>query len=122
MSRILFNKQGTPLLAFGDKFFAKTSGAPEERPKISKQLEKQDDKVTVDGSVLVAWGSSNDFPIAANGLIRSVSVLNSGLKFIRNFTLGQGIFPCTVIGYDEDGNENPEVVNLCQSRMVRRYL
>lgn len=128
MSKILFNKQGTPLMAFGARFFVKTNGAPEERPKVSKQLEKQDDKVTVDGNVLVAWGTSNDFPITANQLIRSVSVLNSGLKFIRNFTLGQGIFPCNVIGYDEDGNEklqvidNPEIVNFCQSRMVRRYL
>lgn len=128
MTQVLYNKQGVPLIAFGSRFYAQTTGAPTDRPKVSKQLQKQDDKVTLDGNPLIAWGSLNDFPIKANELIRSVSVLNSGLKFIRNFTLGQGIFPCEVTGYDEDGNEklkvidNPDVVNFCQSRMVRRYL
>ena len=128
MTKILFNNQGAPLLAFGDRYFASTSGAPAKRPDVSKQLEKQDDKVTVDGQTIVSWGASNDFPTKANELIRSVGVLNTGLKFIRNFTLGQGIFPCRVTGYDDLGNEQLQVLNdqklisFCQGRMVRRYL
>lgn len=128
MTKILFNNQGAALLAFGDRYFASTSGAPAKRPDVSKQLEKQDDKVTVDGQTIVSWGASNDFPKKANELIRSVGVLNTGLKFIRNFTLGQGIFPCRVIGYDDLGNEQLQVLNdqklisFCQGRMVRRYL
>lgn len=128
MTKILFNNQGAPLLAFGDRYFASTTGAPVKRPDVSKQLEKQDDKVTVDGQTIVSWGTSNDFPTKANELIRSVGVLNTGLKFIRNFTLGQGIFPCRVTGYDEFGNEQLQVLNdqklisFCQGRMVRRYL
>jgi hypothetical protein len=57
-----------------------------------------------------------------------VSVLNSGLKFIRNFTLGQGIFPVTVEGFDDNGNEvlkpieDIKIRNFANSRMVRRYL
>ncbi len=127
MSNVLFNKEGTPLLAFGSKYYAETKGVP-AKPAISKQLEKQDDKVTVDGRTVVSWGSNNDFPTKANELIRSVGVLNTGLKFIRNFTLGQGIFPCIVSGYDDQGNEqlkvidDPKIVNFCQGRMVRRYL
>lgn len=119
MSNVLFNKEGTPLLAFGSKFYAETKGVP-AKPAISKQLEKQDDKVTVDGRTVVSWGSNNDFPTKANELIRSVGVLNTGLKFIRNFTLGQGIFPCIVSGYDDQGNEqlkvidDPKIVNFCQ--------
>lgn len=128
MTKILFNNQGAPLLAFGDKFFASTSGAPLERPAVSKQLEKQDDKVSIDGKNIVSWGSNNDFPTKANELIRSVGVLNTGLKFIRNFTIGQGIFACRVKGYDDQGNEqleilnDPKLVTFCQGRMVRRYL
>jgi len=128
MSKIMFNKEGTPLLAFGTSFYAETKGAPATRPAVSKQLEKQDDKVTIGGQTLVAWGPNNDFPTRANELIRSVGVLNTGLKFIRNFTLAQGIFPCRVTGYDDQGNEqlqvlsDPKIVNFCQGRMVRRYL
>lgn len=128
MTKILFNNYGAPLLAFGDKYFASTTGAPLQRPAVSKQLEKQDDKVTVDGTTIVSWGSNNDFPTKANELIRSVGVLNTGLKFIRNFTIGQGIFACRVKGYDEQGNEqleilnDPKLVSFCQGRMVRRYL
>ena len=127
MSEILFNNAGAPLLAFGDRYFATTSGVP-VRPAVSKQLEKQEDKVSLDGQSLVSWGTNNDFPTKASELIRSVGVLNTGLKFIRNFTLGQGIFPCRVIGYDDQGNEQLQVLNdqkiisFCQGRMVRRYL
>jgi hypothetical protein len=127
MSEILFNNAGAPLLAFGDRYFATTSGVP-VRPAVSKQLEKQEDKVSLDGQSLVSWGTNNDFPTKASELIRSVGVLNTGLKFIRNFTLGQGIFPCRVSGYDDQGNEQLQVLNdqkiisFCQGRMVRRYL
>lgn len=128
MTKILFNNQGAPLLAFGDRYFASTTGAPMERPAVSKQLEKQDDKVSIDGKNIVSWGSNNDFPTKANELIRSVGVLNTGLKFIRNFTIGQGIYACRVKGYDDQGNEqleilnDPKLVTFCQGRMVRRYL
>ena len=55
-------------------------------------------------------------------------MLNTGLKFLRNLTVGQGIYACRVKGFDEKGNEvleaynNSEVNSLIQSRMVRRYL
>jgi len=96
--------------------------------KLSKITPDLDDFTTV-GNVQVAnWGSGNNFPQTAEDVIGKTGVLNTGLKFIRNFTLGQGIFPCRVTGYDEDGNEKIEVVNdaeitsLLNSRMVRRYM
>jgi hypothetical protein len=128
MTKILFNDHGVPLIAYGTKYFASTSGAPEVKPKVTTQTEITEDKLTVGNIEVAAWGPNNDFPKTAYDLIRSVGVLNTGLKFIRNFTLGQGVFPCHVKGYDDQGNEqlevidDEEIVRFCNSRMVRRYL
>ncbi len=153
MSEVIFNKQGVPLIAYGSKSLITTTGAPkskgkidtkrtitvkgkhatikktgDERPDVSEQLEIIEDKESAGTHEVAAWSSTNNFPQRANTIISSVGVLNTGLKFIRNFTLGQGIFPCQVTGYDEYGNEklqvidNAELVTFCQSRMVRRYL
>ncbi len=137
MTKVLYNKEGIPLLAYGSKAYYSTHGTPRvnkaaadkaEKPKVSEQTEITDDKLSVGDITLAAWGPNNDFPKTAYDTIRSVGVLNTGLKFIRNLTIGQGIFPCTVNGYDDDGNEllqvvnDAEVVAFCNSRMVRRYL
>ena len=128
MADILFNKKGVPLSAYGKPFFATTTGSPADRPAVSQQTEVVEDTATAGTATVVAWGANNDFPNLANDIIRQVGVLNTGLKFIRNFTIGQGIFPCKIAGYDEYGNEklevvdNPELVHFCESRMVRRYL
>jgi hypothetical protein len=123
----VFNKQGVPLMFYGNSVMAVTKGAP-IKPTVSKQIEIVDDKSNVDKYEVAAWGASNDFPQEANKVISTISVLNTGLKFIRNFTIGQGIFPCMVTGYTDDGNEilnvvnDKDVVNFIQSRVVRRYL
>ena len=46
----------------------------------------------------------------ADQLVSRVGVLNTGLKFIRNFTLGQGIYPVRLTGYDDAGNETLSMV------------
>lgn len=131
MTKVLFNKAGAPLLAFGDRAFYSTTGAPKEKvkkPKTSKSIQKVDDKTSAGDFKVVSWGPNNDFPTKANDIIKKVGVLNTGLKFIRNFTIGQGIFPARVTGYNPDGSEILEVINdrdlieFCQGRMVRRYL
>jgi hypothetical protein len=133
MSDTLFNKDGVPMIGYGSKHFMSTTGAPsslrrEKRPDVSKQVDKLDSKSIVGNYEVSPWGDNNDFPTKANDLIRSVGVLNTGLKFTRNFTLGQGIFPTKVIGYDDNGNEKLEViqdsklVNFCEGRLVRRYM
>ena len=74
------------------------------------------------------WGRGNDFPLKAGKQISTTSVLNTGLKFLRSLTVGQGIYPCKVTGWDEKGNEQLQPVNdlkisrFVNSRMVRRYL
>ena len=137
MSEILFNNEGIPLLGFGTKHFVSTTGSPKNksvatktdvRPDVSKASEKLYQKSLIDGHEMSPWGVNDDFPQQANEIINSVGVLNTGLKYIRNFTLGQGIFPVRVTGYDGQGNEqfkvleDPAIVSFCQGRMVRRYM
>lgn len=128
MANILFNNKGVPLIGYGTKgVIMATTGAPKpfkkEEPKDPDQ-----DKTYVDKFEISDWGSGNSFPTNADETINSVGVLNSGLKFMRNFTIGQGIFAVTVKGYDNNGNEILEPVNdikiqnFGKSRIVRRYL
>lgn len=129
MTKILYNAKGVPLMAYGRTFFASTTGAP-SNPVTKKNLtvEELDDTVNVGNNRVAPWGDGNDFPDIALASISKTGVLNSGLKYIRNFTLGQGVFPVKVTGFDDKGNEKLEVVNdpeitkFLNSRMVRRYL
>ena len=126
MAHVQFNNQGVPLMAYGKKYFATTTSV--FKPRVSEQTEEVENKITIGDHEIAEWGTGNEFPKTANDIIRAVGVLNTGLKFIRNFTLGQGIFPCRVKDYDEKGNEILEVINdkelisFCDGRMVRRYL
>lgn len=131
MADLVFNNKGVPLLGFGSRSGLKmeTLGAPDSRPKkIATPTDDDPDKTTIGTFQIADWGTGNRFPTDADAIINSVSVLNSGLKFIRNFTLGQGIFPVTVEGYDDNGNEilkpitDRNLQNFAKSRMVRRYL
>jgi len=131
MADILFNKQGTPLLATGRSYMAVTKGTPTERPKSvssPKENESDLDKTTVGDIRIADWGTGNNFPDTAIATISKVGVLNTGLKFTRNFTLGQGIYPCLVVDYDDKGNEvlkkaNDKLLSVfANSRMVRKYM
>jgi hypothetical protein len=126
---MLYNASGTPLVGYGTRgVFMSTTGAPQ--PPVKKAEPKNDDPdKTMVGEIEISdWGSANKFPHDADAIIGSVGVLNSGLKFSRNFTLGQGIFPVTVEGYDDKGNEvlkpvaDPKLRSFGMSRVVRRYL
>ena len=130
MAEVLYNRSGVPLIGYGSRgTFIDTTGAPDTKPKTlvtPKQAEPE--KTSVGNIVISNWGSSNDFPSKADDIINGVGVLNSGLKFTRNFTIGQGIFPVIVTGYDDNGNEILKPVddirlrNFGKSRLVRRYL
>ena len=130
MADIQFNKSGVPLIGYGNRgLYLSTMGAPEQKPKnIAAPLQTDPDKTSIENFYVSDWGAGNNFPHFADNIINSVSVLNSGLKFIRNFTLGQGIFPVTVEGFDDNGNEvlkpvaDQNIRAFANSRMVRRYL
>ena len=128
MTKILFNDKGTPLKAYGTKFFATTTGAPVAPVKTNQTVEELDDTVAVGNHTVSPWGSDNNFPQSMLDVIAKTGVLNSGLKYIRNFTLGQGVYPVKVTGFDEKGNEklevinNPEITKFLNSRIIRRYM
>ena len=115
--------------------FLETVGMPKlkkdtaERAKILFPYDDlHHDYIMVDNHKVVAWGHMNDFPAYAVKQIRETTVLNTGLKFIRNFTLGQGIYPCIVEGYDDNGNEvlkpydDNKVEAFVSSRQTRRMM
>lgn len=131
MADILFNSEGTPMLASGKSYLGKTTGTPDRKSKLTlspKPAEINLDKTTVGNIKIACWGSSNTWPSNADDVISKVGTLNTGLRFTRNFTIGQGIFPCTVSGYDENGNEILTAPNdlsltiLANSRMARKYM
>ena len=77
---------------------------------------------------ILNWGRRNRFPTEAEKVISGTSVLNTGLKFLRTVTLGQGLYACKVTGIDAHGNETLEplkderISSFVSGRMVRRYL
>jgi hypothetical protein len=132
---IEFNKKGIPLLFTGKTVFGNTAGVSiEESKKLKKTAvqttdTKSDREFTdVSGARLLSWGSNNDFPQWADQIITGTGVLNTGLKFVRNLTLGQGIYACQITGYDNEGNEilapypDPAVHELLAHRRIRRYM
>lgn len=129
MAEVLFNPSGLPMMAHGKTFMASVTGMPAANPKqVSKTNQDVDDKITAGKYTVASWGSGNTFPQDAELIIGKTGVLNTGLSFIHKFTLGQGLFPCKVTGFDADGNEILEVINdpvvtsFLSSRMVRRYM
>ncbi len=130
---ILFNKEGTPLMMQSSYLFGESVGTPSnEEIKRKNILAPYDlteqNYVMVDKYKVIPWGEQNDFPQKAIEQISTTSVLNTGLKFLRNLTIGQGIFPCTVVGYDDNGNEmlspieDSRIKTFLASRLVRRYM
>ncbi len=131
---ILYNNEGVPLMLNTTAFFGDTINDASVFSSIRKRdiLAPFDvsllNTTVIQGHRVMHWGKENMFPLRANDIIASTSVLNTGLKFLRQLTIGQGIYPCHVDGYDEKGNEilkpvtDRKVTELLNSRMVRRYL
>lgn len=132
---ILFSKNGTPLMISCSRTFMSTTGSPigvstEEKRKLIQTVDTKLDQdfTDISGIKLLSWGANNDFPQWADKIITTTGVLNTGLKFIRNFTMGQGLHACVIDGYDKDGNEilspypDPELNKFVNSRKVRRYM
>lgn len=132
---ILFNEKGAPLLLSSTSAFMSTTGSPsgitpEEKKKLIQTVDTKLDQdfTDVSGIRLLSWNANNDFPQWADKIITSTGVLNTGLKFIRNFTLGQGVYACKIDGYDDKGNEilspypDTELQKIISSRVTRRYM
>jgi len=128
----LYNNKGVPLLMQSNMMYAETlsdkAATDERRRALFPYDADHRDYFWVNDRKVVAWGPDNQFPYLAIRTVRDTTVLNTGLKFLQKLTLGQGIFACTVQGYDDNGNEILEAVkdkkvnDFIQSRMVRKYL
>ncbi len=123
---ILYNEKGVPLLMQSTAIFGETTGTPRH---VIHPFDKNNRRfMPVDEYKVLPWGPDNDFPQVVCEKIRGTSVLNTGLKFLRNLTLGQGIYPCSVTGYDDNGNEvlkpieDAKLRTFLSSRQVRRYM
>jgi hypothetical protein len=130
---VIYNKSGIPLTAYGSSAYINTVNVPRAAAANKDPVESNPIRplwyyMEIGGYKVSPWGTNNNFPLIADELINRIGVLNTGLRFIRNVILGQGIFPCRVKGFDNDGNEILEVINdlavesFCSSRMVRRYM
>ena len=90
---ILFNEKGTPLMLNSHVFFGDTVNDGSEGIKKRDILAPFDvsymNRETVRDHQVVRWGKNNMFPLKADDIIASTSVLNTGLKFLRQLTIGQ---------------------------------
>lgn len=129
---IMFNKEGTPLMMYSAYMWADTytdaKASEERRRALFPYADDRHDYVWFNNERVVGWGVENDWPDKAIGIIRNTTVLNTGLRFLRQLTLGQGVYPCLVEGYDDKGNEvlkpvdDLAVKRFVASRGVRRYM
>lgn len=129
---ILYNNDGVPMMMYSSMMFGDTTGTDREavnkRNILTPYDELRRDYFYVNGNKVVTWGPKNDFPQKALRMVSETTVLNTGLHFLRNLTLGQGIYPCTVSGYDNEGNEvlkpvdDQKLTNFLQGRMARRFM
>lgn len=129
---ILFNKEGTPLMMQSSMIFGESTGRPKNYEAKKRDILAPFESLRTtylqwQGHNILEWGKGNDFPREAAKVVSETSVLNTGLRFLRNLTLGQGLFACRVTGYDEKGNEQLQPIEdapltaLLNGRMVRRY-
>ena len=129
---ILYNNEGVPLMMHSDIAFYDTKldkqTADERRRVLFPYDDTRHDFIEVAGLRVLSWGKDNLFPWHAAETVRNTTVLNTGLRFLRNLTMGQGIFACKVKGYNDKGDEILQPVEdssyqrFVGSRMVRRYM
>lgn len=129
---ILYNNEGVPLMMQSDIAFYDTNldkhAADERRRVLFPYDDTRHDFIEVAGQRVLSWGKDNLFPWHAAETVRNTTVLNTGLRFLRNLTMGQGIFACKVKGYNDKGDEILQPVEdssyqrFVGSRMVRRYM
>lgn len=131
---ILFNSEGTPMMLECAHFFGDTAYnamddvrkrdilAPFDVSKLNTQ------HIPGTNKFVMNWGKDNLFPLKAADKIASTSVLNTGLKFLRSLTIGQGLYACEVTGVDAKGNEvlapieDKAIQDYLDSPMIRKYM
>ena len=126
-----FNAEGIPLISIGTKSLITVTGLATEKTIKTKPItvkQPYEDKTGAESYQVLSWGSNNDFPETAITTIEKSTVLGSGLKYKLQLVIGQGVYPCRVKEFQDNGDEivevvnNPELISLVKSRMIRKYL
>lgn len=121
-----FDKKGNPIVSFSASKVVMQMTTEESLPSI--RAGKNFEPVKVGGVAVIPWYDDNEFPQVADRTISKTSVLKRALNDISKITLGQGVFPCEVLEYLENGQEklkvitDPVITNQLQSYVIRRYL
>lgn len=127
-SKILWDANGNPAMAFGKTYYAVTKGASPESIKSPESTILNPYCTAVGNYLVVNWGDNNDFPAVAQNLINKTGVLNAALLFLHNVAIGQGVYPVIVEGYDDDGGEvykkvdDPKIRKFLKSRIATNYM
>ncbi len=109
---ILYNKEGVPLLATGEKTFVSTTGS-------KKVTEEPNEEFGFQNIDYVTWGGNNRLPDDMADIIGRTGVLSTALNYKCRVCFGQGVVPVKVTGYDDKMSEMYDVVNNAE---VIRYL
>lgn len=96
--KILFNKEGNPLMFSGKSVIGSTTTTKTVSEKVEETFSFRKHDYAV-------WGDSNCFPDDAEKTIRKTSVLQTGLNYKARCCYGQGVVPMKVAGFDESNNE-----------------
>ncbi len=125
---VTFNKEGNPAVAFSKN---NNSLFTSEQPaKPTSKVETDIEPLKVQKLEISPWyDSANSYPDDLKSkYLKKSTVLRSAIDYKIRLAIGQGIYACTVTGYDKDGNEllkpvqNKDINKFMRSRMVRRYL
>ena len=121
---VLYNSDGTPLIAFGKNVVAITTNVG-KKDKVNEVLV---DKFTYNQREYAMWGPNNRQPEDNEQIINKTPVLRTGLNFKSRVTFGQGCIPVNIDGYDANNNEiykivqDKEVINYLNNYSFRTYL
>lgn len=119
---ILFDNHGAPKIFNCHSIFGSTIS------NIKTVYEDLYDKFSFRKVEYASWGGNNCYPDEADRVIRSTSVLQTGLNYKVRCCVGQGVVPVQVSGFDDNNNEiftpvkNQEVLTFLRNITFRNYL
>lgn len=120
-----FDKKGNPTISISKKNVVMLSTGEEALPVIKPN--KEYDVKSIGSFKSIPWYDNDDFPNTVDTIISETPVLKRALTDITKITLGQGVFPCRVTGYNGEQEileviNDPEIFKQLQSYKTRRYL
>jgi hypothetical protein len=122
-----FDNKGNLILSISDNNVVMLTKDPQGSMPITKS-NAEVDPVTVGSFKAIPWYDDNNFPQAADLLIKNTPVLKRSLTDLCKITLGQGVFPCLVNDTLPNGQEvlkmikDPLITAQMQSYKMRRYI